>query len=190
MGRNRRRRETKRQYKLQQLESPRTVNAERGTTLWAYNHYRRVMLTSLLNDLIDLENIGLEEEYCQIVQRSLGYFVNATTEVASGGFLTGNLHVEVERFERLYKEWNDINGTNPRYAAARRELLVKLRRRRQKITDKVKDLQFEFENGLDRKILADVYAAVGDLIKLAPDLMKNLGSSYAEYIKRGGFVTA
>lgn len=184
------RRQQKRQRKLQRIENPRTVDSARGSNLWAYNYYRTTMLTSLLNDMIDLENKGLEERYCDVVQRSLGYFVNAITEVPSGGFLTGNLHSEVERFERLYIDWNNINGTDDRHARDRRKMLVKLRDRRQVISNKVRSLQYEIDNNLDRKILADTYQAVGDLVTLVPDLLKNLASAYAEYLKRGGLATA
>lgn len=162
----------------------RDLDASRGTPLWAYNHYRSRMLTSLLNDLIDLENDGLEEKFCDVVQKSLEYFVNSTTELPAGGFLTGPLYKEVNGFAKLYKEWNGVNGQSADHTKTRRALLVKLRARRQKISNKVRRLQFELSNDLDQKILEDTYRTVGDLIKLGPSLFKNLAGSYSDYLKR------
>lgn len=98
--------------------------------MWAYNHYRTSILTSLLNDLIVLENAGISEEYCRRVRESLGFFVNATTEIPSGGFMTGNLSKEVEKFEELYRKWNGIEGEKEEHIKERRKLLVELRKSR------------------------------------------------------------
>lgn len=168
--------------------SSRQVDNTRGSMLWAYNNYRTNIMTSLLNDLIELENRGLDDNYCRIVRNSLDYFVNLSTEIPSGGFLTGNLYLEIQEFSRLYKDWNDINGTDETKVKKRRELLFKLRKQRQKITDKVRSLQFELSTHLDRKVLADTYKAIGDLITLVPDTFKSLAGAYSDYIKKGGFI--
>jgi len=167
-----------------------SIDNTRGSVLWAYNHYRKSMMTSLLNDLIDLENNGLAEEYCQYIQKSLEYFVNATTEVPRGGFLTGPLYKQAQEFADLYFQWNKIEGSDPGKTSQRRKLLVQLRDQRQKITDRARSLQYELQNDLDKKVLADTYKAVGNLINIVPDLFKSLASAYGDYIKRGGFITA
>lgn len=165
--------------------APVEFSAARGTTLYAYNYYKANVLTSLLNDLIALENEGIAEDYCKIVKRSLGNFVNATTEVPKGGFLTGALSREVEEFEELYSKWNDVRGKDEDAIKERRKLLKKLRKSRQDITDKMRSLQVEMFLGLDRVILVSTYRAIADLIQAAPNIFKNLSEALVEYNKRG-----
>ncbi|PSL24035.1 hypothetical protein [Chitinophaga ginsengisoli] len=162
----------------------RSVDNTHGSNLWTYNHFRTSILTSLLNDLIDLENDGLNEDICKVVRRSLEYFINASTNVPKGGFLSGGpLYLEIETFARTYKEWNDVDGKLPENVKQRREYLKKLRKQRQAITNKVRRLQFEIENNLDQKILADSYRAIGEIIGLVPNIFKNLTASYHTYMK-------
>ena len=168
----------------------RSVNNTRGSFLWSYNHFRTSILTSLLNDLIDLENDGLNEDICKLVRKSLEYFINASTNVPQGGFLSGGpLYKEIESFANTYRDWNDINGKDASNIKLRRLLVVKLRQKRQQISNKVRRIQFELENGLDQKILSDSYKAIGELINLGPNLFLNLTSSYKDFMKRGGRIT-
>lgn len=166
-------------------KAPPEFTAERGSQLYAYNYFKANVLTALLNDLIVLENHGLDENYCKLVRQSLGNFVNATTEVPRGGFLTGALSKEVEKFEELYKKWNDIKGRDESAVEERRNHLKKLRRSRQAITDKVRNLQVEMFLGLDRAILISTYKALADLIQAAPAIFNNLATALAVYTKRG-----
>ncbi len=169
----------------QKPEGSRDVNNTQGSFLWQYNHFRTDILTSLLNDLMDLENDGMDENICQGVQKSLGYFVNASTAVPKGGFLSGGpLYKEIEEFQITYVGWNNINGRSPELSKQRRQMLSLLRQKRQRISNKVRKLQFELQNNLDQKILADCYNAVGELIKLVPGMFKNLASSYGDYQKQ------
>ena len=168
-------------------ETSRVVDNTRGSHLWSYNHYRSRILTSLLNDLIELENEGLDEENCKMVRRSLEYFVNASTSVPKGGFLSGGpLYKEIESFAATYKEWNDVNGRDEFNIQMRRKKVRELRKNRQRISNKIRKLQYELENNLDQKVLHDSYNAIGDIIKLVPGIFKNLSSSYNDYLKKGG----
>jgi hypothetical protein len=172
--------------KLKINEGPKVeIDATCGSPLWAYNHYRKAILTQLLNDLIILENDGLLEQHCKIVRESLEQFVNASTEIPSGGFLTGSLYKEVQKFANVYRDWNDVKGKDEHAIKQRRELLIHLRERRQKITDKVRNLQVELFNSLDRTVLISTYRSVGTLIETVPSLFKNLSIAYADYLKRG-----
>lgn len=170
--------------KLESPQAPRNVDNTRGSHLWAYNHFRINILTSLLNDLIEMENEGLTEEYCSQVRKSLEYFINASTNVPQGGFLSGGpLYKEIESFSETYTAWNDINGKSPENTKYRRKLVGELRKKRQKITDKVRKLQYELDNNLDQKILEETYNAIGNLVNMVPNLFKNLSSSYKTYLK-------
>ena len=166
-------------------EGDRSVNNYRGSALWQYNHFRISILTSLLNDITDLENEGMEENICQMVQKSLNYYINASTAVPQGGFLSGGpLYKEIENFHKIYVEWNGIEGkNNPKISAERRKKLSSLKKQRQRITDKVRRLQYELQNNLDQKILHDSYNAIGEMIGVVPNMFKNLSASYKLYKK-------
>lgn len=172
--------------RLPEAES-REVDASRGTALWGFNFLRMRVLTSLLNDLIDFENAGFdEEEYCKAIRRMLDHLANAATEVPSGGFLTGSLYEEIDSFAKTYANWNGVNGKSPEAAEQRRKEINKLKKQRQKISDKARRLQFELSNDLDQKLVAETYSALGDLITLVPDAFRNLSRSYRDFQLRGG----
>ncbi len=175
------------QKKASKPQKSRAVDNTRGSNLWSFNHFRTSILTGLLNDIIDLENQGLEEDHCNIIRKSLEYFVNAATNVPEGGLFSGKaLYLNIEYFLNTYKSWNDIEGNKPENLIKRRKIVSKLRERRQDITNKSRRLQYELENNLDQKLLSDSYTAIGEIIKLVPNIFKNLSTSYSDYLKRGG----
>lgn len=186
------RRARRRKLRLAHIEdvSLRIHDASRGTLTYAFNQFRGNMITSLLNDLITLENEGLDEDTCIIVQKSLGYFVNATTNVPSGGIFTGAISSVAQKFEETYEEWNGINGVGDEKVKERRRLLVKLRRISQKITDRARKLQYELSNDLDVLVLKSGYEAIAELIKMAPSLFQNLAKQYDSFEKKGGLAFA
>ena len=82
-----------------------TINNTKGSHLWAYNHFRTGILTGLLNDLIDLEQDGLDDTLCS----QLEYFANASTQVPSSGSLSGKpLYKVIESFNETYFQWNEV----------------------------------------------------------------------------------
>ena len=160
------------------------IDNRKGSPLWSYNHFRTSILTSLLNDLITLENVGFQDEnVCLQVQTALHYFINASTEVPKGGFLSGPLYKDIESFQGTYIDWNDVHGDKDIHLKIRRKHFKDLRKKRQKISNKIRRLQYELQNNLDQKLLHDAYSAIGALITLVPDILKNLSSAYLDYIK-------
>jgi predicted nucleotide-binding protein (sugar kinase/HSP70/actin superfamily) len=143
-------------------------------------------LTSLLNDLYDLESKGMEDKICAKIQAFLEYFGNAATEIPRGGFMTGPIYKDIEKFAQLYVNWNEIKGKDEENRRDREKARQKLKLQRQVITDKARQLQFELDNNLDQKFLQAGYQAIGDLTTLVPDLLNNLTQSFNEFIKRGG----
>ena len=166
--------------------SSRELDASRGSPTYAFNQFKGNMLSSLLDDLITLENEGIDEEICSRVKKSLGFFVNSTTNVPSGGMFTGALSPRVQKFEEAYIKWNGINGNDEGAIKKRRDVLVKMRKLQQKITDKTRALQFELSNDLDVLVLKSGYEAISELITVSPKLFQNLASSYAKFCSRGG----
>jgi hypothetical protein len=169
-----------------QTNGNRSVDNTRGAPLWAFNYFRSQVLTNLLNDLVNHEADGFSQEYCDRITTALEYFVNATTEIPSGGLVTGAIYPTVDRFAVLYREWNDIRSESNRSIEDRRYKLHELRRQRQKISDKARSLQYEIEHNLDRQLLNKSYEALGKLITLIPGSLENLTQTLAEFVKRGG----
>ena len=164
----------------------RAVDNTRGTPLWAFNYFRSQVLTNLLNDLVNHEADGFSPEYCRQITTALEYFVNATTDIPGGGLMTGALYPAVDRLAVLYHEWNDIAGESNPSVEERRYKLHQLRQQRQKISNKVRSLQYEIDNNLDRQMLNKSYEALGNLITLAPNLFTNLTEALTEFLKRKG----
>jgi hypothetical protein len=171
-------------------KSSREVDNTRGSKLWAFNHFRSPILTSLLNDLVDLEAEGLDDPYCKKILSFLDYSVNYATEFSRGGFMTGPIYKEIEGFRKFYFEWNEIRGSTEKDSWDRRKYLGQLRAQRQRISNKARRLQYELDHELDQKLLADTYRAIGELINLVPNLFKNLAHAYNDYLARGGFINA
>ena len=164
----------------------RAVDNTRGSTLWSFNYFRINILTSLLNDLYDLETKGLEDEICEKVQASLEYFANAATDIPEGGFMTGPIYKDIEKFTNIYADWNKIKGGGEEIRQKRKSIRLKLRKQRQTITNKTRRLQYELDNNLDQKLMESGYRAIGDLTTLVPDLLNNLTQSFNEFVKRRG----
>ena len=186
---NKGRKKRKSPQKRTQEDQSRNVDNTRGSTLWSFNYFRKNILTNLLNDLYNLESTGLDDEICNKVQASLEYFGNAATEIPKGGFMTGPIYKDIEKFVELYIEWNNIKGEDQESGLKRKEARQKLKKQRQIITDKARRLQYELDNNLDQKVLESGYRAIGDLVTLWPDLLNNLTQSFNEFVKRGGIGT-
>lgn len=166
----------------------RKVDGIQGSKLWSFNYFRTNLLTSLLNDLYDLESKGLDDEICKKIQKSLEYFCNAATEIPRGGLLTGPIYEDIEKFVQLYRGWNDIKGEDEESRQGREKARLKLKKQRQTITNKARKLQYELDNNLDQKLLVAGYSVIGDMTTLVPDLLNNLTQSFNEFVKRGGTV--
>ena len=106
---------SKKKSQKQLQKNSRTVDNAQGTKLWAFNHFRSPMLTSLLNDLVNLERHGLEDKYCDKLATSLEYFTNYATEFPRGGFMTGPIYKEIDQFAKLYHQWNDIEAAQKKH---------------------------------------------------------------------------
>lgn len=176
----------KKKHKRSQGGQSRRVDNTRGSMLWSFNYFRSNILTSLLNDLYDLESQGLDDDICNKIRTFLEYFGNAATEIPRGGFMTGPIYKDIEKFTQLYANWNEIKGQDSQSRQEREEARRKLKVQRQVITDKTRQLQYELDNNLDQKLLQAGYQAIGDLTTLVPDLLNNLTHSFNEFVKRGG----
>jgi hypothetical protein len=172
--------------KSKKKSQPRTVDNTRGSKLWSFNYFRQSILTNLLDDLYDLETTGLDDNICEEIHTFLEYFGDAATDIPEGGFMTGPIYKDIEKFTNTYINWNKIKGEDEESRKKRRSIRSKLKQQRQLITNKARRLQYELDTNLDQKLLEAGYNAIGNLITLVPDLLNNLTRSFNEFVKRGG----
>lgn len=159
------------------------VIAERGSVLWGVNRFRSDALVSLLDDLVALEDVGLEEPLCKKVKNALARVTNAATALPDNAWWKRQVWKELQDFGIIYEEWNGIDGLGKEKQEAREKKLRKLREKRNKIATKIRKNQFILQNELDLKLVRDGYEALGDLAKALPDLFKNLAAAVGRFAK-------
>ena len=159
------------------------VDASRGTVLWNVNRFRTDVLVSLLNDLSELEETGLEEHECRQVQSALAKMTNTATAVPDHSFWGRSIWSQFKRFEEIYDEWNGHEGTGREIAKARRSSLQKLRSRRNRIASRIRKNQFLLQNELDGKMIKDLYEAFGALSNSLPELFRNVSRALSDIKK-------
>lgn len=185
MAKGRKQRKAQKRARRQSPKGTKPLNSKRGSHLWSFNHFRSIVLTRLLDDLYNLEESGIKDEYCRKITDALNYFGNAATEIPSAPFL-GPIYKDIEDFTELYQKWNDVSGRGAEQVQQRRNLRLKLKAQRHRITNKTRKLQVAIDEKLDTKLLEASYQALGGLITAVPDLFSGLGKALTEYAKRGG----
>lgn len=160
------------------------LNNKRGSRLWSFNHFRSIVLTRLLDDLYNLEESGLKDEHCQKIVAALNYFGNASTDIPSSGPFLAPIYKDIEKFTELYEKWNDVKGKGDEKVEERRDLRMKLKTQRQRITNKARKLQAAIDEKMDVKLLEAGYQALSELITAVPDLFSGLGKALNTYAKR------
>lgn len=159
------------------------VDGSHGTPLWKVNYYRTKMLTALLDDLVELESVGADAECFGEIRLSLEYFINALTEVPNGVLSGKPLYKMVEDFLESCREWDEIKGTSRDSVLQRRAVIRKLRKARQRVSDKMRKLQYQLENNTDMQLLSDAYRAMGGIMNLLPDTFRHVGKAVKRYLK-------
>ena len=172
--------------KKQNGRSEQKLDSKRGSPVWRFNSFRSAVLTSLLNDLYNLEQTGIEDKHCQKIAASLNHFSNAATDIPSAGPVIGPLYKDIEKFTEFYQAWNDIKGSGEEMVGARQELRLKLMAQRQKITNKARKLQVAIQENVDTELMKAGFDALSELITAVPDLFGNLGKVLKEFTKRTG----
>lgn len=159
------------------------ISVEKGSVLWSVNRFRSDALGSLLDDLVVLEDYGLNETLCKKVRMALARITNAATELPDNAWWKRQIWKELQSFETIYEQWNNIDGEGEEKRKARKEKLRQLRKKRNKIATKIRKNQFIIQNELDLKLVRDGYEALGDLSRALPDLFKNLAAAVGRFVK-------
>ncbi|MET0118953.1 MAG: hypothetical protein ABW090_16140 [Sedimenticola sp.] len=158
-----------------------SLDVRRGTATWAFNRFRSDALSKILNDLLALENTGLDENICEKVQEALGIVINEATSIPDGSFLGKPLWKDLEAFKDTYVIWNDVNGTDEAAIRKRRDVLKKLRVKRHKVARRARKNQFVLANDLDLEVVRTMYSAMSNLANSVPDVFKQLAKSVSSF---------
>ena len=169
--------------KVENTDHPCLVNNRRGTPLWKINYYRSKILTALLDDFVEMESVGIDAGSFAEIRRSLEYYINAITEVPNTLLSGKPLYEMVEDFLDLCQEWSEVKGTGRDSVMQRRAVIRKLRKVRQRISDKMRKLQYQLENNTDMQLLSDAYRAMGGIMNLLPDTFRHVGKAVKRYLK-------
>lgn len=161
------------------------IDGRRGTSLWAINSFRGDALTQFLDDLVELEQDGLQPHQCNEVKKALSKMSNRAASVPKGGFFQSSILKEFEDFETIYSEWNNHDGMDDG-KMHRRVALKRLRKKRARIAEKIRKNQFVIQNELDLELVRELYSAAGSLASTFPELFKNLGGAVTRFEKRSG----
>jgi hypothetical protein len=160
------------------------INARQGTIVWGINALRSDGLTRLLDDLVDLENTGLEQKQCAHVKTALSKITGHAAAIPDGSFWRGTIYQEFEAFADVYEQWNSREGVDAHAIAHRKEHLRKLRWQRNRLATRIRLNQFVLQNELDLELIENMYIALGDLAKSLPEIFKSLAEAVARYERR------
>lgn len=155
--------------------------ALKGTSLWALNQFRTDILVSLMDDLVILENQGLSNEQCNLVQTALEIIVNRATALPDYSFFKKSIWQILQKFEDTYRQWNEITGHDTISIEKRRKAIKKMRHFRNRLATKIRKNQFILAKELDLKLIKDFYDAFGELVKTLPAIFKELSKAVSRY---------
>lgn len=146
-----------------------SVDASRGTGLWALNQLRSDALPRLMEDLLYLESVGLPAENCQKVQTALKRMWIHAADIPDRTLLPISIQHDMERFLKTYEQWNDPQGTNAHSIQERQKALRKMVDRRHKMATRIRKRQHILSKELDLKVVDGMYEALAELPKALPD---------------------
>lgn len=99
---------------------------QRGTTGYAINFFRSDILVNLQLDLKRLEKHGIDEEVCARVRELLSALVSAASAEPKASMWGSAIHQIMRDYETVYKQWNDVKGSDPGAIDKRDECLKAL----------------------------------------------------------------
>jgi len=163
----------------------RTVDASRGTSIWAFNRLRSDAFPQFLKDLSRLENNGFdgdESKYDQ-VRNALRDIRIEAAEIPDGTFFSKAIFLDFNDFENIYIKWNAVKGSDNKNVKKRKATFDDLVKKRQKISKKTRKHQYILAAELDLIVIDNFYNSFNNLVDALPDLFVNLAKAITRYDK-------
>ena len=110
--------------------------------------------------------------------------VNWATAIPDGSFFSKGIQKVIKQFENEYLSWNEPPDKGEEAIEHRKKKYDKSRHLRHKIAKKARRHAHVLNQELDLDLIDDVYKALGDAVKAAPDVLKNLSSAVKNYFEK------
>lgn len=160
------------------------VTYERNSTIWALNSLRQDALPRMLDDLGATSMDGIPETVCREVRSAHDKMVDLATIIPDKSFFRKSVWKTFEQYAEAYAKWNDVKGNDTASQKKRRDALSKVREKRNALATAIRKNQHIIDSEIDIKLVDDMYAALGGVVKKAPELFVELGNALTRYGKR------
>ncbi len=160
------------------------IDASVGTPLWGLNTFRSEILTKLIVDLLRTEKKDFDDDKCKVIRKMLFILLEEINSIPPGSFTRDKLFGELSEFDRIYREWNNIEGDDEFAVQTRKDLLLKLRLQRYRITKIIRLGQLELYNLLDEQLITKIYIGVQDAVTTYPIVFKAMAVAYNRYNRK------
>jgi hypothetical protein len=157
---------------------------QRGSTGYAINFFRSDILVNLQLDLKRLEKQGIDEEICAKIRELLSALVSAASAEPRGSFWGRAIHEVLREYERTYKEWNDVKGSDEAAMAERDSLLAKLQDIRHKISNVCRQNSHSLSEAHDLQLISAINDALIQVVNSVPSAFTALARSAERFEAR------
>ncbi len=140
----------------------------RGTTGYAINAFRSDILVQLQIDLKFHEKTGIDESVCAKIKILLSALTSAASAEPKASLWGPAIHTILRDYEDVYRDWNDVKGTDPNYASQRSKLLEDLQDIRQKLARACRKNSHSLSQAHDLALIDAINSALIETIKVMP----------------------
>lgn len=160
------------------------INKTVGSPLWAFDRFRESALSKLLDDLLNVEDKGFNEDQCKKVRMTLERILNLCSAIPDKSFFRKSIYGQLSDFKKIYINWNDINGDDKKSILKRKKSYEKLRGKRRQLATTIRKNAYILMNEIDLKLMKSLYEAFGDLVEAFPAIFKNLSKAVSTFFKK------
>lgn len=159
-------------------------DASRGTAAWAMQEFREDVLVGFMGDLLEREENGITQEQCGVARKALEKLAIEASAISDRLLFRRSIMGCVEKLTAAYVEWNEPPGAGPAQVKARRKALKKMRRARHKLAEAMRKNPYILANELDLDFVKGMYGAIGEIVKVLPEIFENLAKAVERFSRR------
>jgi hypothetical protein len=141
-------------------------------------------MVNLQLDLKRLEQTGITEDVCKKIRELLSALVTAASAEPKGSFWQPAVHKVFRDYEHIYKEWNDVRGSDESAISRRDALLSELQDIRHKIANVCRQNSHSLSEAYDLQLVDTINEALRDTISVVPGTFTALAKSAARFAAR------
>jgi hypothetical protein len=156
-------------------------DASKGTVVWGMNHFKQFGLTSLLDDLVEVEDKGFDNKVCDQVRKALDKISNSFTDIPDNLLFRRAIYSRMEDFTKSYLDWNNIDGSEEKSKKIRVNSMRVIRKKRHLLANQIRKNVHIINENLDLKTIDSIYTALGDLAKAVPNIFIKLADAVLSY---------